>query len=296
MSQIRFPTGLNMLNCLGFGLTGIAYLQKTSGTVIKFPHEGTERAIDVERRIYERFQQHGGHEGLLLYYGPFEIGIQLEYASLGSLRAYFEIHHKIDAKDRLRWSQQITSALAFVHSMNVIHGDLTCHNISLDDNQNAKLLDFGGSSLDGSEPLIAATNSHMWPGDDNKSPQVDIFALGSTLYEIWTGKPPFHQLESWDPEITNSFKRSEFPETKSLGPIGDVIRGCWQGRFASADDVVKAINSCSRTSLLTSVVDFVSAPPVRETTMGLHSPGRPKKIASRNSLVMDGRKGQSRKV
>ncbi|KAH8723560.1 kinase-like domain-containing protein [Phaeosphaeriaceae sp. PMI808] len=243
MAQIRFPTGLKMSDCLGGGLTGMAYLDETSNTVIKFPHEGGEPAID----------QNGGHEGLLQYYGPFELGIRLEYASIDNLRTYFKNrdNQKIDAKDRLRWSQQITSALAFVHSMNVIHGDLTCHNISLDGNQNAKLLDFGGSSLDGSEPLIAATNSYMWPGDDDKSPQVDIFALGSTLYEIWTGKPPFHWLESWDPEITNSFKRLEFPETKSLGPIGDVIRGCWQGRFASADDVLKAINSCNRTSLLT---------------------------------------------
>lgn len=239
MAQIRFPTGLKLPDCLGGGLTGMAYLDKTSNTVIKFPHEGDEPAINVEKRIYERFKHHGGHRGLLQYYGPFELGIRLEYAGLGNLRAYFKINDKIHAKDRLRWSQQITSALAFVHSMNIIHGDLTCHNICLDDNQNAKLLDFGGSSLDGSEPLIAVTNSHMWPGGDNKSPQVDIFALGSTLYEIWTGKPPFYWLESWDPEITESFKRSEFPETKSLGPIGDVIRGCWQGRFASADDVLK---------------------------------------------------------
>lgn len=121
--------------------------------------------------------------------------------------------------------------------MNVIHGDLTCHNISLDSNQNAKLFDFGGSSIDGSEPLIGVTESHRWPGNDDKSTQVDLFALGSTLYEIWTGKPPYHGLS--DVEITNLFKQSDFPRTQSLGPIGDVIRGCWQGRFASANDVLK---------------------------------------------------------
>jgi serine/threonine protein kinase len=239
MSQIRLPTGLKMSDCLGGGLTGMVYLDETSNTVIKFPHEGDEPSIDVERRIYERFEQYGGHKGLLRYYGTFELGIRLEYTSLHNLRQYFQKHDEINAKRRLQWSQQITSALAFVHSMNVIHGDLTCHNISLDDSQNAKLLDFGGSSLDGSEPLIGVTASHRWPGNNDKSTQVDLFALGSTLYEIWTGESPFHGLGLSDVEITNLFKRSEFPETKSLGPIGDVIRGCWQGEFASADDVLK---------------------------------------------------------
>ncbi|KAF2245247.1 kinase-like protein [Trematosphaeria pertusa] len=270
MSEIRLPTGLKMEDCLGGGLTGMAYLDETSETfktVIKFPHEGDEPAMDIERQIYERFQQHGGHEGLLRYYGTFELGIRLGYTSERNLRQYLKIHDKIDAKHRLQWSQQITSALAFVHSMNVIHGDVTCHNISLDDSQNAKLFDFGGSSIDGSEPLIVVTASHRWPGNDDKSTQVDLFALGSTLYEIWTGKPPFHGLS--DVEITKLFKQSEFPKTQSLGPIGDVIRGCWQGRFASADDVLEAINFCNRTSLLTSVMNIVSAPPVRETTIAV---------------------------
>jgi serine/threonine protein kinase len=184
MAQIRFPTGLKMSDCLGGGLTGMPYLDETSNTVIEFPHEGDEPAINAVRRIYERFYQHDGHRGLLQYYGPFELGIRLEYTSLHKLRQYLQNHDEIDAKHRLQWSKQITSALAFVHSMNVIHRDPTCHNTSLDDKQNARLFNFGGSSIDGSEPLIGVTASHRWPGNDDKSIQVDLFALGSTLYEI----------------------------------------------------------------------------------------------------------------
>ncbi|KAF1914080.1 kinase-like domain-containing protein [Ampelomyces quisqualis] len=219
MAQIRFPRGLKMSDCLGGGLTGMAYLDETSNTVIKYPHEGDEPAID--------------------YYGPFDLGIRLEFTSLYYLRQYLQIGNEIDAKYRLQWSQQITSALAFGHSMSVIHGGLTCHNISLDDKQNAKLFDFGGSSIDGSEPLIVVTASHRWPGNDDKSIQVDLFALGSALYEIWTGNPPFHGLS--EVEITTRFKQLEVPQTQSLGAIGGVMRGCWQGRFASADDVLNPL-------------------------------------------------------
>lgn len=237
MSAIKFPTGYTLEDLLDAGMTGIVYLDSRSNTVIKCPHrEEVEPELDVERRIYERFQQHGGHEGLLQYYGTFESGIRLEYASKDGIRYYMKTHD-VTINQRLRWSEQIASALAFVHSMNVIHGDLTCGNIALDENLHAKVLDFGGSSLDGSEPLVAVTASHRCPGVDFKSTRVDLFALGSTLYEIWAGQPPYHELELLEIEITNRFERFEFPDTSRLGPISEIITGCWQGRVVSADEV-----------------------------------------------------------
>lgn len=219
----------------------MVYLDSSSNTVVKYPHQAEEEpAIEVERQIYERFQQHGGHEGLLKYYGTFESGIRLEYASKNGLRHYIQTH-EINPKQRLQWAQQVASALAFVHSMNVIHADLTCGNISLDDSLHAKLLDFSGSSLDGSEPFVVVTASHKCPGDDLKSIRADLFALGSTLYEILTGKPPYYELGLKEMEITDLFRQSKYPDTKSLGSMGVIITGCWQGRFVSADDVLKGV-------------------------------------------------------
>jgi serine/threonine protein kinase len=134
--------------------------------------------------------------------------------------------------------------------MNVIHTDLTCDNICLDDSLHAKLLDFGGASLDGSEPLVAVTASHRCPGNDFKSTRADLFALGSTLYEIFTGKPPYHDLGLKEIEITELFKQSKFPNTKSLGPMGKIITGCWQGEFTGANDVLKGTPPVNFPSLL----------------------------------------------
>jgi serine/threonine protein kinase len=239
MTTIRFPTGFKLANYLDSGITGMVYLDLPSNTVVKHPHQVEEEpAIEVERLIYERFQQYGGHEGLLKYYGTFESGIRLEYASKNGLRRYIQTH-EINTEQRLQWAQQVTNALAFVHSMNVIHADLTCGNICLNDSLHAKLLDFSGSSLDGSEPIVVVTASHKCPGNDFKSIRADLFALGSTLYEILTGKPPYYGLKEM--EITNLFKQSKFPDSKSLGPMGDIIMGCWQGRFLSANDVLKGM-------------------------------------------------------
>ena len=70
--EIRFPTGLSTADILAWGTSGLVFLDSTSQTVIKSPHsEEDQAAIEIERDIYERFRQQGGHEGLLQYFGPF---------------------------------------------------------------------------------------------------------------------------------------------------------------------------------------------------------------------------------
>jgi serine/threonine protein kinase len=67
------------------------------------------------------------------------------------------------------------------------------------------------------------TASHKRPVDDLKSTRADLFALGSTLYEIFTGNPPYYDLGLKEMEITDLFKQFKFPDTKSLGSMGNII-------------------------------------------------------------------------
>ena len=91
--------------------------------------------------------------------------------------------HDVDSGQRLRWAAQIIEAIDFIHRAGIIHGDLRCANIFLDENLNAKLADFAGSSIYRSPLLIAVTASHECPGP-LLSIKGDLFALGSVLYEI----------------------------------------------------------------------------------------------------------------
>lgn len=69
------------------------YLDSSSNTVVKYPHqEEEEPVVEVERQIYERFQQHSGHEGPLKCHSTFESSIRLEYASNNRLRQYIQAH------------------------------------------------------------------------------------------------------------------------------------------------------------------------------------------------------------
>ncbi|KAI9809664.1 MAG: hypothetical protein M1825_000096 [Sarcosagium campestre] len=165
--EMRHPSGFSLKDMLNTGCFGMVYLEKGSQTVIKSPHsEEYNKHVAIERRIYERIEACGGHSSLLRFHGTYdETAIRLEYAR------------------RLRWAIQVTDALSFLHRAGVIHGDLTCNNIFLDANLDAKLGDFAGSSLDGSPLLVVVTESHAYLGD-KLSVRGDLFALGSVLYEI----------------------------------------------------------------------------------------------------------------
>ncbi|KAH8765639.1 hypothetical protein BGZ57DRAFT_535332 [Hyaloscypha finlandica] len=91
-------------------------LDEPSRTIVKSPHgEENKDDLAIEKRIYERFSELGGHEGLLHYHGPYELGIRLEFACNGNLRSFLKRRAKdIDIERRLRWAKQIADALRFV--------------------------------------------------------------------------------------------------------------------------------------------------------------------------------------
>jgi serine/threonine protein kinase len=57
-------------------------------------------------------------------------------------------------QDVLRWAAQIVQALQHAHSRGVLQVDIGPHNVLLDWNENVKLGDFAGSSIDGSAPSV----------------------------------------------------------------------------------------------------------------------------------------------
>ena len=238
LDEINYPTGFGLKDIVSWGNSGLVCLDKYSQTIVKSPHaEENTDFIAIEKRIYERFGEHGGHQGVLSYYGSYESGIRLEYAPNHDLQSFLKKRtNNIDVRQRLRWATQLAESLGFVHCVGVIHGDLTSKNVFLDENLNAKLADYAGSSLDGSPLLVAVTASHRYPGLA-LSIKGDLFAFGSVLYEIMTGVAPYHTLSEAD--IYARYSKGEFPETKSLQAIGSIVRKCWQGRYDASDAVIR---------------------------------------------------------
>lgn len=251
-NEIRYPKGFSLDDILAWGSFGLVCLDSSSSTVVKSAHDAqTQPFIDAEKRVYERFDECGGHPGLLKYYGVHDNSIRLQYAPKHDLRSYLQQNGKaIPSRQRQQWALQIAETLVFIHQAGVIHGDLTCNNILLDKELNAKIADFSGSSVDiSSSPLLVhVTASHAHPVYTG-SAKGDLFALGSLLFEIMTGKSPYDTLT--DEEIEERYSRGEFPKIDdSLGLIGEVIRGCWKGIYDSGSMLVEHLTGACESSPL----------------------------------------------
>lgn len=130
--------------------------------------------------------------------------------------------------------------------MGVIHSDFRLEQWLLDETFNARLSDFNASGydrnmeigLEGSEALGAEDASHFMPRDDidGNTVESDLFALGSTLYELITGKAPYEDRSS--ELVENLFREGVFPSVDGL-QLGDLIMGCWVKNFRSAKEMLE---------------------------------------------------------
>ena len=99
----------------------------------------------------------------------------------------------------------VAEALAFAHAAGIVHRDVKTSNIFLLGSVTgnaaplaAKLVDFGVASADDAKltrtGAIIGTPAYMAPeqarGDSEVNARADLYALGATLFEMITGRPP----------------------------------------------------------------------------------------------------------
>ncbi|OBT61377.1 hypothetical protein VE03_09240 [Pseudogymnoascus sp. 23342-1-I1] len=142
----------------------------------------------------------------------------------------------ITTQQRLQWACDAAEGLQVLHENGVWHCDLRTVNFLLDETLRLKIIDFEGSSPDGCEPSSLENTRFFLPRDwrEPSTARTELFALGSVIYEIMTGKEPY--LELGDEEVTALFEEKKFPPVDQL-PCGDIIMKCWLGELHSAEEV-----------------------------------------------------------
>jgi len=135
----------------------------------------------------------GEVEGILYYVMPYVAG--------ESLRERLDRERQLPLEDALRVARDVADALEYAHRHGVIHRDIKPENILLQE-RHAVVADFGvaravsaaaGSRLT-QTGLVVGTPQYMSPEQATGDPvdhRSDIYALGSVVYEMLAGAPPF---------------------------------------------------------------------------------------------------------
>ncbi len=130
--------------------------------------------------------------------------------------------------ESLELVSQIASGLAKAHESGIIHRDIKPANVLLTGDGQAKIVDFGLAKLTGKTRVTktgtaVGTVAYMSPEQargEELDGRSDIFSLGTVLYELLTGQPPFkgdheaavlYGIAHTDPEPLSKY-RSHIPD------------------------------------------------------------------------------------
>lgn len=249
---------------LHHGIFSQVYL--IDGNIVrKFPQESTypEDPTIAIRNEKVAYKQIGSHPRITRWIPSDGYDyIDLEYYPNGNILDYLHRYRDhIPPALVAQWGAQIIESIIVIHAKDIIHSDLNLKQIMLDENFNARLSDFNASACLGQPALGFEKVTHFLPRDPNDPNTVrsDLFALGSTLYELAHCKAPYSELypqqptsldsdtynsycklqEQADHKVQHLFSQKIFPEV-SGSFCGGTIQGCWEERFASAEEVLSS--------------------------------------------------------
>ena len=192
----------------------------------------------------------------------------MPYAEGESLRERLTRERQLPVEEAVRIALEAARGLEYAHQHGVIHRDIKPENILLTADGSTLVADFGiARAFGGGEAtsltetgMAVGTPAYMSPeqstGERALDARTDIYALGSVLYEMLSGEPPFTGPSVQ--AIIAKRLRGEVPDIRVTRPsvpraIGEALSRAMAltpaDRFASAAEFAKALASPMTASL-----------------------------------------------
>lgn len=230
----------------GFGRVFSGEWNKTQIALKVFKTDGgitpSPAAIRKEIKTWSRIK----HPNILQFFGanilddtPF---IVMPYLKNGNIRDYLRNHPD---SDRLKLLHGISLGIVYLHSQQIVHGDLKALNVLIDDSGKSVLCDFGLSRVKANTTSrstqsegVGIEGSANWMAPERllggllKKP-CDIYAFAMTLYEIYVNEIPLGGLNyvQFIELVVRQDLRPKRPRDKDAPYLSDFIwrlaEKCW---------------------------------------------------------------------
>lgn len=127
-----------------------------------------------------------------------------------TLRGVIKGEGRLSARRAASYGWQALNGLAAVHAAGVLHRDLKPANIMLEPSEGpidrVVLIDFGFATFEGSAKLtlqgtVVGSLSYIAPErlrGEGAGASADLYAVGTIIFEMLTGRPPFVATENFD--------------------------------------------------------------------------------------------------
>src|SRR5438128_7092229 len=232
---------------LGVGGMGEVYLAEDTRLGRKVALKLLAEELTQNRDRPSRFDQEAyaasalNHPNILTIYEMGDEGgrhyIATEFVDGQTLRTRLS-RAPMDLSEVLNVAIQIAGALEEAHAAGIIHRDIKPENVMIRRNGHVKVLDFGLAKLvekaagDDTDTeavtralvqtdagMVLGTSQYMSPEQARGKPvdaRTDIWSLGVVLYEMATGRPPFHGETKTD--VIVAIARNEPPPVARFAP------------------------------------------------------------------------------
>uniref|UniRef100_A0A8C9SSU1 Serine/threonine-protein kinase Sgk1 n=1 Tax=Scleropages formosus TaxID=113540 RepID=A0A8C9SSU1_SCLFO len=251
------PTDFDFLKVIGKGSFGKVLLAKRK-------LDGKYYAIKVLQKrviVHRREQKHIMAERNVLLKNvkhPFLVGLHysfqttdklyfvLDFVNGGELFFHLQRERTFPEPRAKFYIAEMASALGYLHSLNIVYRDLKPENILLDYQGHVVLTDFGlckeGISLAETTTTFCGTPEYLAPEVLRKQPYdntVDWWCLGSVLYEMLYGLPPFYSRDTHE-MYDNILHKALLMRPGASSQAWSILQGLLEKdrtrRLGSADD------------------------------------------------------------
>jgi O-acetyl-ADP-ribose deacetylase (regulator of RNase III)/predicted Ser/Thr protein kinase len=262
------------------------------GAVYRGRHRLLDRHVAIKVCLLDNLADRFHREAQLLasVSSPYIVAVH-DFAMLGSGRAILvmdwiegvdlekiirKMRGPVDEARTLRWMIQVCKGMQEAANRGIVHRDLKPSNILIDENDQARVADFGLASHNQSHRLTfgggpMGTPIYMAPeqAEDPRGvdTRADIYSFGATFYHALTGRTPFEAKTPFD--MLYKHKTEPLVSPRTLNPrlsarISELVERCLAklpaDRFSRFSDVLECLSPKRRASARSSDEDPELAP------------------------------------